>query len=248
MDKKLSIFDLSGKKCLVTGATGGIGQAIVNAMVVAGAVVCASGTNEEKLHSMASLGIATLMCNLADEVATSTLIERTCNVIGGLDVLVCNAGITRDRLALRMSMTDWNDVLDINLKSTFILNRDACRRMMSQRCGKIINMSSVVGVAGNAGQANYAAAKAGMIAMSKSLAKEFAGKGICINCIAPGFIATPMTEIIPEKNQEQILESIPMKRMGTPDEIAGVTVFLASDAANYITGQVIHVNGGMLMA
>ncbi|MCD6035913.1 MAG: beta-ketoacyl-ACP reductase [Rickettsiales bacterium] len=245
------MFDLTGKKALVTGATGGIGEAIAKALHAQGANVILSGRNQEKLQSLAkALGsnAHVLPCDLGDKEAVAGLIDEAVKLLGGLDILVANAGVTKDNLALRMKEEEWDEVINVNLKSTFILNKAAFRVMMKQRFGRIINISSVVAFSGNPGQANYVASKAGMVGMSKALAAESASRGITINCIAPGFIRTSMTEVLSDQQKEKISSSIPMGDMGTPADIAAAAVFLASTEAGYMTGQTLHVNGGMLMA
>jgi 3-oxoacyl-[acyl-carrier protein] reductase len=244
------MFDLQGKKALITGATGGIGGEITKALSAAGAVVAISGTREEKLKELAaqiSGECHILPCNLSSTEEVEALVEKAEAAMGQVDILVCNAGITKDGLALRMKNEDWDEVLNVNLKSTFLLNRNAIKKMIRRKWGRIINISSVVGVSGNPGQANYVASKAGMIGMSKSFALEVASRGITINCIAPGFIATSMTEVLTDVQKQGILSSIPAGAMGTPADIASGAVFLASNEANYITGQTLHINGGMLM-
>jgi 3-oxoacyl-[acyl-carrier protein] reductase len=244
------MMKLTGKKALVTGATGGIGQAIVQALLSAGAEVAISGTSAEKLAALKATltgKVVALPCRLDDVEALAALVPQAEEALGGLDILVNNAGITRDGLAMRMKDEDWQAVLDINLGSAFRLSRAALKGMMKQRSGRIINITSVVGVMGNAGQANYCAAKAGMIGMSKSLAAEVASRGITVNCVAPGFIKTPMTDALDEKQAERITANIPAGRFGLPEDIAAGVAFLASDAASYITGQTLHINGGLLM-
>ncbi|MFT5703338.1 MAG: 3-oxoacyl-[acyl-carrier protein] reductase [Rickettsiales bacterium] len=244
------MFNLQGKKALITGATGGIGGAIAKALSLAGADVVISGTREEKLQELSSQISGTshiVTCNLNDVSEVETLFERAEALVGQIDILVCNAGITKDGLALRMKNDDWDEVLNVNLKSTFVLNRNAIKKMIRRKYGRIINISSIVGVSGNPGQANYVASKAGMIGMSKSFALEVASRGITINCIAPGFIATNMTEALTDAQKEGILSSIPAGKMGTPEDIASSAAFLASEEAGYVTGQTLHINGGMLM-
>ncbi len=244
------MFNLQGKRALITGATGGIGGEIAKSLSASGAVITISGTREEKLKDLAveiQGECHILPCNLSSVEEVETLIDKAEGLMGQIDILVCNAGITKDGLALRMKNEDWDEVLNINLKSTFILNRNAIKKMIRRKWGRIINISSIVGVSGNPGQANYVASKAGMIGMSKSFALEVASRGITINCIAPGFIATNMTEALTDAQKQNILSSIPAGKMGLPADIAASTVFLASEEANYITGQTIHINGGMLM-
>lgn len=245
------MFDLTGKIALITGASGGIGSAIAKAFCAQGAKVILSGTRESALQELVSeLGgnAQYLTCNLSDKEAVGRLVEDAENLAGGrIDILVCNAGITRDTLALRMKAEDFEEVLDINLTSTFILNRSALKSMMKNKWGRIINISSIVAVTGNPGQANYVASKAGMIGMSKALAAEVASRGITVNCVAPGFIATPMTDVLKDEQKEKLIKSIPAGNLGKPEDIAYSVVFLASAEAGYINGQTLHVNGGMLM-
>ncbi len=242
--------NLKGKKALLTGATGGIGQAIAQNLLDAGASLAISGTNEGKLQKLKeALGadVTILPCKLDDAESLTQLIPSAEDALGGLDILVNNAGITRDGLAMRMKDEDWDAVIDINLTASFKLCRAAIKGMMKRRSGSIINITSVVGVMGNPGQANYCASKAGIIGMSKSLAAEVASRGITINCIAPGFIKTPMTDELNEAQTERITSNIPAGRFGLPEDIAASVSFLASDNASYITGQTLHVNGGLLM-
>ncbi|NOZ32114.1 MAG: 3-oxoacyl-[acyl-carrier-protein] reductase [Alphaproteobacteria bacterium] len=244
------MFDLSGKKALVTGASGGIGRAIAKAFVAAGAEVSLSGTNLDRLDETASASGGTthiVPCNLGDPDALAKLVPAALEAMGGLDILVNNAGLTRDNLFLRMKDEEWDMVLNVNLKAAFILSRAVLKPMMRQRWGRIIGITSVVGVTGNPGQANYAASKAGLIAMSKSLAHEVAGRTITVNTIAPGFIASAMTDELSEKQRDAILGSIPARRLGTGDEVAAAAIYLASTEAAYVTGQTLHVNGGMAM-
>ena len=244
------MFDLSNKCALVTGASGGIGGAIAKALYSQGSKVALSGTRVEPLRALAEeLGDRAYVvpCNLSDVDAVKALSKTAADQMGGIDILVNNAGITRDNLFMRMSDEDWQQVLDINLTSTMHLMKSVMRTMMKQRFGRIINITSIVGVTGNAGQVNYAASKAGMIGMTKSFAQEIASRGITANCIAPGFIETAMTAELPEAVIKNMLGSIPQGRMGNADEIAATAAFLASDEASYITGQTLHVNGGMAM-
>jgi 3-oxoacyl-[acyl-carrier protein] reductase len=245
------MFDLSGKTALVTGATGGIGGAVARALHAQGATVGLSGTRRETLDQLAlELGsrVHALPCNLADKDEVEALVPAAEEAMGGrLDILVANAGITRDNLLVQLRDEDWAQVIDINLTATFRLARAAVRGMMRRRLGRIIGITSVVGVTGNAGQANYTAAKAGMIGMMKSLAQEYAKRGVTANCIAPGFIATPMTDKLNDKQRESILARVPAGRLGAPSDIGSAVVFLASDEASYVTGQTLHVNGGMAM-
>lgn len=244
------MFSLKEKTALVTGATGGIGEAIARHLQQAGARVAISGTRAEKLEALAKdMGgdTAVLPCNLSDNDAVEKLIPDAEAAFGKLDILVCNAGVTKDGLAMRMKDEDWEQVIAINLSSTFRLNRAAVKAMMKRKYGRIVNISSIVGVMGNPGQANYCASKAGMIGMSKSLAAEVASRNITVNCVAPGFITTPMTEALNDQQKERIAGNIPMGKMGSPADIAAATLFLSSDESGYITGQTIHVNGGLLM-
>jgi len=234
----------------VTGASGGIGGAIATALHGAGATVALSGTREAPLEELAAkLGARAhvLPCNLSDAEAVEALPKAAIAAMGSLDILVNNAGVTRDNIFMRMSDEDWASVLDINLTSTMRLCRGAVRGMMKSRWGRIINISSVVGATGNPGQANYAASKAGMVGMSKAIAAEVASRGITVNCVAPGFIATAMTEKLNDSQKTAILSAIPAGRMGEADEIAAATLYLASAEAAYVTGQTLHVNGGMAM-
>ncbi|MBS7540948.1 3-oxoacyl-[acyl-carrier-protein] reductase [Ancylobacter lacus] len=244
------MFDLSGKTALVTGATGGLGNAIARALHRQGATVALSGTRREVLDALAAeLGERTVVlpCNLASSEEVEALVPSAEEAFGPLDILVNNAGITRDGLFIRLKDEDWDTVIAVNLTSAFRLSRAAAKSMMRRRTGRIIGITSVVGVTGNAGQGNYAAAKAGMIGMSKALAKEVAARGVTVNCIAPGFIATPMTDVLNDKQKDAILGAVPANRLGTPEDIAAATVYLASDEAAYVTGQTLHVNGGMAM-
>ncbi|MCB1366811.1 MAG: 3-oxoacyl-[acyl-carrier-protein] reductase [Rhodobacteraceae bacterium] len=244
------MFDLAGKNALVTGASGGIGAAIARALHSAGAQVALSGTRLEQLEALAAeLGERThvLPCNLSDAAAVDALPKAAVAAMGSVDILVNNAGVTRDNIFMRMSDDDWASVLDINLTSTMRLCRGAIRGMMKARWGRIVNISSVVGTTGNPGQANYAASKAGMVGMSKSIAYEVASRGITVNCVAPGFIETAMTDKLNDDQKATILGSIPAGRMGAADEIAAAVLYLASAEAAYVTGQTLHVNGGMAM-
>lgn len=244
------MFDLTGKKALVTGATGGIGTEIANKLHAAGATVAVSGTRVEKLNELASsLGdrVHVLPCDLKDRSAVTALAAQAEESLGQVDILVNNAGITRDNLFLRMSDEEWDDVIAVNLTSVFVLIRGCLRSMMRRRSGRIINIASISGVMGNPGQPNYAASKAGLVGMTKSLAREVSSRGITVNCIAPGFIQTPMTDALTEKQVEAVAGAIPAGRFGSPEDIAAAAVFLASDEANYITGETVHVNGGMAM-
>jgi 3-oxoacyl-[acyl-carrier protein] reductase len=244
------MFDLTGKNVLVTGASGGIGGEIAKSLHAAGATVGLSGTRVEPLEALAAeLGerAHVLPCNLSDAEAVDALPKQAAEAMGSVDILVNNAGITRDNLFMRMSDEEWAQVLEVNLTSTFRLCRGVLRGMMKARWGRIINISSIVGATGNPGQGNYAAAKAGMVGMSKSLAYEVAARGITVNAIAPGFIATAMTDKLNDKQKEGILAQIPAGRMGNPEEIAAATLYLASNEAGYVTGTTLHVNGGMAM-
>ncbi len=244
------MFELTGKAALVTGATGGIGGAIAKALHAQGAKVMLAGTRTAILDARAAeLGERAFVAtaNLADAGAADDLVRRAEAEMGQLDILVNNAGFARDGLALRMKDEDWASVLDINLGAAFRLSRAALKGMMRRRSGRIISISSVVGTSGNPGQANYAASKAGLIGLSKSLAGEVATRGITVNCVAPGFIETAMTDALTEAQKERISTTIPTGRMGKPDEVATAVVYLASNEAAYVTGQTLHVNGGMLM-
>ncbi len=244
------MFDLTGKTALVTGASGGIGGAIAAALHSSGASVALSGTRLEPLEALAGqLGerAFVLPCNLGDAGAVAALPAQATEAMGGLDILVNNAGVTKDNIFMRMKDEEWDSVLEINLTSTMRLCRGVLRGMMKARWGRIVNISSVVGTTGNPGQANYAASKAGMVGMSKSLAYEVASRGITVNCVAPGFITTAMTEKLTDDQKSGILGSIPAKRMGESTEIASAVLYLASEEAGYVTGQTLHVNGGMAM-
>jgi 3-oxoacyl-[acyl-carrier protein] reductase len=244
------MFDLTGKTALVTGASGGIGGGIARALHAQGATVGLSGTRREALEALAAdLGSRAhvLPCNLADAAQVEALVGDAEKAMGQLDILVNNAGLTRDGLAMRMKDEDWQTVIDVNLGAAFKLARAAMRGMMKRRWGRIISITSVVGVTGNPGQANYAASKAGLIGMSKSLAAELASRNITVNCVAPGFIASAMTAALDDKQKEGINARIPMGRMGAPEEIAAAVVYLASPEAGYVTGHTVHVNGGMAM-
>ena len=244
------MFDLTGKTALITGASGGIGSSIAKTLHEAGATVALSGTRKEKLEEVAaSLGERThiLPCNLSDLDAVDALPKQAETEMGQLDILINNAGITKDNIFMRMKNEQWDEVLQVNLTASFRLCRGVMRGMMKRRWGRIIGITSVVGVMGNPGQANYAASKAGMIGMSKSLAQEVASRNITVNCVAPGFIATAMTDALDETQQEAINGRIPAGRMGTPEEIAAACLYLAAPESAYVTGQTIHVNGGMIM-
>jgi 3-oxoacyl-[acyl-carrier protein] reductase len=244
------MFELTGKRALVTGASGGIGAAIARALCAQGAAVALSGTRREALEALAAeLGARAhaLPCDLADRAAVDALPAAAETAMGGLDILVHNAGITRDSLFMRMKDEEWDAVLEVNLGAGFRLFRGALRGMMRQRAGRLIGITSVVGVTGNPGQGNYAASKAGMIGMAKSLAQEVASRGITVNCVAPGFITSPMTAALNDKQREAILGRVPAGRLGEGGEVAAAVVYLASDEAAYVTGQTLHVNGGMAM-
>ncbi len=244
------MFDLSGKTALVTGATGGIGAAIAMALASQGAKVGISGRNEKKLQALKNGRIESaviLPADLSQEGTTDDLVKRAEDALGQIDILVNNAGLTKDGLSMRMKDEDWQAVLDVNLTAPFKLARAVQRGMMKRRSGRIINISSVVGVTGNPGQCNYVASKAGMIGWTKSMAAEVASRGITVNCIAPGFIATAMTDALTDEQKEKINATIPMAKMGTSEDIAAAAAFLASEEAGYITGATIHVNGGMAM-
>ena len=243
------MFDLTGKNVLLTGASGGIGGAIAHALHDAGATVALSGTRVEPLEKLAAeLERAhVLPCNLSDADAVNALPKQAVEAMGSVDILVNNAGITRDNIFMRMSEEEWSSVLEVNLTSTMRLCKGVIRGMMKARWGRIINISSVVGATGNPGQANYAASKAGMVGMSKSIAYEVASRGITVNCIAPGFITTPMTEQLTDDQKSSILNNVPAGRMGEADEIGAAVLYLASPEAAYLTGTTLHVNGGMAM-
>jgi 3-oxoacyl-[acyl-carrier protein] reductase len=244
------MFDLTGKTALVTGASGGIGGAIAKALHAQGATVALSGTRREALDKLAAeLGERThvLPCDLGDPAATEALVKDAEAAMGKLDILVNNAGLTRDNISMRMKDEEWQKVLDVNLTAGFRLARAAMRGMMKRRFGRIIGITSIVGVTGNPGQANYAAAKAGMIGMTKALAQELASRSITVNTVAPGLIETAMTDALTEDQKAQILPKVPMGKLGAGSDIAAAVVYLASDEAGYVTGQTIHVNGGMAM-
>jgi 3-oxoacyl-[acyl-carrier protein] reductase len=244
------MFDLTGKRALVTGASGGIGREIAKALAGAGARVALSGTRAaalEETRGAMSGDHVILPCNLSDLDAVDRLVPDAEAALGGLDILVNNAGVTRDNLFMRMKNEEWDEVIAVNLTAPFRLSRAVLRTMMKQRWGRIINVSSLTGVAGNPGQANYAASKAGLIGMGKALAQEVASRGITVNAIAPGFVSSAMTDELNDKQMEAILPKIPLGRLGTGAEIAAAAVFLASQEAGYITGQTLNVNGGMLM-
>jgi 3-oxoacyl-(acyl-carrier-protein) reductase len=244
------MFDLTGKSALITGASGGIGAAIATALHGAGATVALSGTREGPLQDLAAaLGSRAhvLPCNLSDAAAVEALPKQAAAALGQVDILVNNAGITRDNLFMRMSDEEFQSVLDVNLTAAFRLMRGVLRGMMKARWGRIVSVTSIVGATGNPGQGNYAASKAGLVGMSKSLAQEVASRGITVNCVAPGFIATPMTDKLTDDQKARINTQIPAGRMGTPGEIAAAVLYLASPEAGYVTGATLHVNGGMAM-
>lgn len=245
------MFDLTGMTALVTGASGGIGSAIAVALAERGATLAISGTREAALETtqsqLAGDGHALIPCNLSDSEAVDALVPSAIEKLGKLDILVNNAGITRDGLAMRMSDDDWSDVLKVNLESAFRLARSAARPMMKARHGRIISITSVVGATGNPGQANYVASKAGLVGMSKALAQELASRGITVNCVAPGFIESPMTDALNDGQKEEINRKIPAGKMGTGEDIGAAVAYLASNEASYVTGQTLHVNGGMAM-
>ena len=244
------MFDLTGKCALVTGASGGLGGAIARALHGQGAIVALSGTRRDALERLAAdLGERAHVapCDLSDSAAVEALIPAAEAAMGGLDILVNNAGMTRDNLFMRMKDAEWDAVIAVNLPAAFRLSRAALRGMMKRRHGRIIGITSIVGVTGNPGQGNYAAAKAGMIGMSKALAQEVASRGITVNCVAPGFIASPMTDALNEKQREAILANVPQGKLGSGEDIGAAVVYLASREAAYVTGQTLHVNGGMAM-
>jgi 3-oxoacyl-[acyl-carrier protein] reductase len=244
------MFDLTGKTALVTGATGGIGGSIARALHAQGATVALSGTRQDVLEQITgALGtrVFALACNLADKADVEKLIPAAEEKMQKLDILVANAGVTRDNLFVQMRDEEWDQVIAVNLTATFRLVRAAVKGMMRRRFGRIIGITSVVGITGNPGQGNYTAAKAGMIGMLKSVAQEYAKRGVTANCIAPGFIATPMTDKLNEKQREAILARVPAGRLGGPADVAAAAIYLASDEAAYVTGQTLHVNGGMAM-
>ena len=244
------MFDLSGKSALITGASGGIGGAIARALHGAGATVALSGTRIEALEGLASeLGENAHItpANLSDAESLAALIGTAEEAMGAVDILINNAGLTRDMLSMRLTDEDWQSVLYVNLTAAFRLSRGVMRGMMKRRWGRIINITSVVGVTGNSGQANYAASKAGLIGMSKSMAQEVASRGITVNCVAPGMIVTAMTDVLSDDQKKRILEIVPAGRLGGSEEIAAGTLYLASEEAAYVTGQTLHINGGMAM-
>jgi len=244
------MFDLTGKRALVTGASGGIGGAIAKALYNQGADVALSGTRRDALESLkAELGERAHVtpCDLGAPDGSAELVKDASAAMGGIDILINNAGLTRDTLALRMKDEDWQSVIDVNLTAAFRLSRACLKGMMKARWGRIVSITSIVGVTGNAGQANYAASKAGLIGMSKSLAQEIASRGVTVNCLAPGFIETPMTDVLGDDQKQALLSAIPNGQLGQPEDIAAGVVYLASDEASYVTGQTLHVNGGMAM-
>jgi len=245
------MFGLEGKRAIVTGASGGIGGAIAKALHGQGAAVALSGTRKDALEAVAHDlgGERTLVvpANLAEPKEIDALLKTAEGGLGGIDIIVNNAGLTRDGLAMRMSDADWQQVLDVNLTAAFRLSRAALRSMMKRRWGRIVGITSIVGVVGNPGQANYAASKAALIGFSKSLAAEVASRNITVNCVAPGYIATPMTDALTPEQQEKLQANIPAARLGTPDDVAAAVVYLASEEASYVTGQTLHVNGGLAM-
>ena len=244
------MFDLTGKTALVTGATGGIGNAIAKALHKQGATVAISGTRREVLDTLAGElkeRVHVLPCNLSDKDQVEALVPASEKAMGQLDILVANAGITKDNLFVQLRDEDWDQVIDVNLTATFRLARAATKLMMRKRFGRIIGITSVVAVTGNVGQVNYVSSKAGLIGMMKSIGQEYARRNVTANCIAPGFIATAMTDALNDKQKEAILGKVPAGRLGSPDDIAAAAVYLASNEAAYVTGQTIHVNGGMAM-
>jgi 3-oxoacyl-[acyl-carrier protein] reductase len=243
------VFDLTGKTALITGASGGLGGAIARALHAQGAAVALSGTRREALQALAHelKGAHVIPCDLSDASSVDTLVPAAEGALGSLDILVSNAGMTRDSILVRMRDADWDTVLSINLTAAFRLSRAALRGMMKRRFGRLIYITSVVGVRGNPGQGNYAAAKAGVVGMAKSLAAEVASRGITVNCIAPGFIKSPMTDALSDKQRESILASVPAGHLGAGSDVAHAAVYLASQEASYVTGQTLHVNGGMAM-
>jgi 3-oxoacyl-[acyl-carrier protein] reductase len=244
------MFDLTGKTALVTGASGGLGQAIARALHRQGAIVALSGTRKEALEELAAElkeKAHVLPCNLADKTEVESLVPAAEAAMGSLDILVNNAGVTKDTLFLRMKDEEWDTVLAVNLSAAFRLSRAAIKGMLKRKSGRIIGITSIVGVTGNAGQGNYAASKAGMIGMSKSLAAEVAVRNITVNTVAPGFIQSPMTDVLNDKQKASILASVPMGRLGLGDDVAAAVIYLASKEAAYVTGQTLHVNGGMAM-
>ncbi|MFV9875147.1 MAG: 3-oxoacyl-ACP reductase FabG [Rickettsiales endosymbiont of Dermacentor nuttalli] len=244
------MLNLSGRTAVITGASGGIGSAIARSLHVQGATILISGTNIDKLEKIADElkeRVYIKSCNLSNIDDLETLVPEAERILNKIDIIVCNAGITRDSLAIRMKNENFSEVIQINLNANFILNRAAIKHMMKNKYGRVINISSIIGATGNVGQANYAASKGGLVAMSKSLALEVASRNITVNCIAPGFIATPMTDVLTEEQRAIHMKKIPIGRFGVPEDIAYIVVFLASEESSYITGQTIHINGGMFM-
>ena len=244
------MFDLEGKKALITGASGGIGKEIAKVLIEHNAEVCISGRNQEELNALKkSLGkkCHVVTCDLSKKAEIIELIKKADEFMGYIDILVNNAGITKDNIFLRMSENEWEDVLNVNLNSTFNILKLITKGMVKRKYGRIINISSVVGVTGGAGQVNYSASKAGLIGLTKSLSQEIATRNITVNCIAPGFIETPMTEKLDDKRKDAILNSIPMNRIGKPKDLSSAIIFLASQESSYITGQTLHINGGLYM-
>ena len=244
------LFDLEGKKALITGASGGIGKEIAKVLIEHNAEVCISGRNHEELNALKkSLGkkCHVVTCDLSKKDEIIELIKKADEFMGHIDILVNNAGITKDNIFLRMSENEWEDVLNVNLNSTFNILKLITKGMVKRKYGRIINISSVVGVTGGAGQVNYSASKAGLIGLTKSLSQEIATRNITVNCIAPGFIETPMTERLDDKRKDAILNSIPMNRIGEPKDLSSAIIFLASKESSYITGQTLHINGGLYM-
>lgn len=244
------MFDLSGKTALVTGASGGLGGDIARSLHAAGASVALSGTRADALAALAEqLGdrAAVTPANLSDADAPAQLVKDVEEALGPIDILINNAGLTRDMLSMRLTDDDWATVMDVNLGAAFRLSRAVMRGMMQRRWGRIVNITSIVGVTGNAGQANYAASKAGMIGMSKSMAQEVAARGITVNCVAPGFIETAMTDVLKDNIKEKLLGAVPAGRLGAPQDVSAGVLYLASEEAGYVTGQTLHINGGMVM-
>ena len=244
------MFDLDGKKALITGASGGIGKEIAKVLIKHNAQVCISGRNLDELNALKELlgeKCHVVVCDLSKKDEIIKLIKKTDEFLGHIDILINNAGITKDNIFLRMSENEWEDVLNVNLNSTFSILKLITKGMIKRRYGRFINISSVVGVTGGAGQVNYSASKAGLIGLTKSLSQEVATRNITVNCIAPGFIETPMTEKLDDKRKDTILNSIPMNRIGRPEDLSSAIIFLASQESSYITGQTIHINGGLYM-